>query len=135
MKYWLMKSEPDVYSFKDLERDRKTLWNGVRNFQARNHLRSMKKGDLAIFYHTGDERCAVGIMEITSDPLPDPGDDQFVAVEVRPSQAFARPVTLHEMKNHPILKEMAFLKQSRLSVAPIQASDFKELVRLGKRTS
>src|SRR3954464_9705250 len=100
MAYWLLKTEPSTYSFSDLRRDKKTPWNGVTNATALKHIRTMKKGDLALIYHTGDERAAVGVAEIASNPYPDPkaDDEKIVIVDVKAKQALPRPVGLVVMK-------------------------------------
>jgi predicted RNA-binding protein with PUA-like domain len=129
--YWLVKSEPDVYAYRDLERDGKTRWDGVRNFQARGHLRAMKKGDLVLYYHTGDEKAVVGIARVSREAYPDPtapGED-FSCVDLEPVRALGRPVPLAEIKKAPVLKDMILLKQARLSVQPVTKAEFESLTR------
>jgi predicted RNA-binding protein with PUA-like domain len=130
MKYWLVKQEPEAYSFDDLMRDGKTDWTGVRNFQARNNLREMKLGDKVLFYHSISEKSVVGITEISREHFPDPLDEKWIAVEVKPLQKFSRPVTLAEMKASKTLENIALIKQSRLSVMPLQDFEFDEILRL-----
>ena len=101
MAYWLFKQEPSTYNYQQLENDGKTAWDGVANNLALKHLRSVKKGDRALFYHTGDERQAVGIMEIISDPYPDPKDRSLTIVDVRPAGRLAKQVTLEQVKADP----------------------------------
>src|SRR5438067_402024 len=103
MARWLLKTEPDCYSWDNLVKDKKTVWDGVSNALALKHLRTMKKGDLALVYHTGDERAAVGVAEIVSNPYTDPkeGDDKLAVVDLKPKKKLARPVTLAEIKADP----------------------------------
>jgi predicted RNA-binding protein with PUA-like domain len=130
MKYWLVKQEPEAYSFDDLMRDGKTDWTGVRNFQARNNLREMKLGDKVLFYHSISEKSVVGITEVSREHFPDPLDEKWIAVEVKPLQKFSRSVTLAEMKASKTLENIALIKQSRLSVMPLQDFEFDEILRL-----
>lgn len=124
MNYWLVKSEPSVYSWMDLQRDKKTVWDGVRNFQARNHLKAMKKGDWAFIYHSMDDKAVVGIAEISREGFPDPKDKDWIAVELVPKKALKKPVTLASVKAHPQLKNMVLVKNSRLSVQPVTKEEF-----------
>jgi predicted RNA-binding protein with PUA-like domain len=121
MKYWLLKSEPDCYSYDDLERDKKTAWDGVANNLALKYMREVKKGDLAFIYHTGDERAVVGVAEVISDPYVDPSqnDPKLVAFDVKAKHRLARPVTLAEIKSHKALQDFMLVKMSRLSVMPV----------------
>src|SRR5215218_6345107 len=118
MAKWLMKSEPSSYSWDDLVRDGGTMWDGVRNNAARLHLRAMKVGDEAFFYHSMDERAVVGIMKVARGPQPDPKDRDWVSVRVEPVRKLDRPVNLKEIKAEPKLLKMELIRQSRLSVAP-----------------
>ena len=124
--YWLMKSEPAKYGFDDLVRDGRTVWNGVRNNQAALYLKAMKLGDRALFYHSNLGLAVVGVAEISRESFLDPSDaaGRFVAVEVSPVRAFARPVTLAAMKAEPRLAGMAMFRQFRLSVAPITPDEW-----------
>lgn len=134
MHYWLIKSEPEAFSWADQVRNDVEPWTGVRNYQARNNLASMKIGDLALFYHSVSEKRIVGVVEVVREAYPDPtaNEDRWVCVDVKAHGAFASPVTLAEIKADPALSEMALLKQSRLSVAPVTASEWKHLCRIGK---
>lgn len=134
MNYWLVKQEPATYSYDKLEREKKTVWDGVRNNLALKHIRQMKKGDRALFYHSGGERQAVGMIEIASNPYPDPkgGDDRFVVVDVKPLMKMKRPVTLDEIKKDPKFKNWELLRISRLSVMPVPANLWKEIVAKSK---
>jgi predicted RNA-binding protein with PUA-like domain len=135
--YWLLKTEPETYHFNQMVQDKKTNWNGVRNFQARNYLRSIQVGDLALIYHSGDERAVVGIAEVIKAGYPDldpkkPGD--WVQVDLKPVKSFPAPVQLAEIKQTPALADMPLLKQSRLSVMPITQKNFELLLKMGKVT-
>ena len=121
MSLWLLKTEPDCYAWDDLARDKRTAWDGVTNALALKHIRTMKKGDQALIYHTGDERAAVGVAEITSNPYPDPkeGDDKLVVVDLKPARKLPRPVTLDEFKADPAFAGWDLLRIGRLSVVPV----------------
>ena len=130
MANWLMKSEPGSYSWTDLVRDGGTEWDGVRNNAARLHLRAMTPGHEALFYHSGDERAVVGIMRITGPATPDGADGAWVKVPVEPVRALARPVTLAEIKAEPALAQMELIRQSRLSVAPVRAEEWRMIMKM-----
>jgi len=132
MAYWLLKSEPDVYSYDDLVRDKKTEWDGVNNNTALMHIRAMKKGDLAIIYHTGDERAAIGIAEIISAPHPDAAldDPKRVVVTIKPKKKFARPVGLPEIKADPVFAGWDLIRIGRLSVVPVPEKMWDHLAKL-----
>jgi len=130
MAYWLMKSEPGTYAWDDLVRDRATEWDGVRNPAARLHLKAMKAGDEALFYHSGDERAAVGIMRISRAGRPDPKDANWVSVAVEPVRPLARPVTLKAIKAEPKLAKMELIRQSRLSVAPVRDEEWRTILKM-----
>ena len=132
MAYWLMKSEPGSYSWNDLVRDGKTMWDGVRNNAARLHLRAMKAGDQAFFYHSMDERAVVGIMKITGPGQPDGDDGSWVKVPVEPVRALDNPVTLAAIKAEPKLAKMELIRQSRLSVAPVRDEEWKLVLEMAK---
>ena len=130
MAYWLMKSEPGTYSWSDLVRDRSTEWDGVRNNAARLHLKAMKRGDEAFFYHSGDERAVIGIMRVSREAAPDPKDPDWVSVAVEPVDALSRPVTLKEIKADDRLAKMELIRQSRLSVSPVRDAEWKAILEL-----
>ena len=135
MNYYLLKSEPDVYSIDDLKRDKKTHWNGVRNYQARNTLRTCKKGDLVLIYHSNDDRAVVGVGEVSKEAYPDvdpkkPGD--WVQIEVKFSQKLTTPVTLQQIKTISALKNIPLLKQSRLSCMQVSKAEFDTILKLGQ---
>jgi predicted RNA-binding protein with PUA-like domain len=130
MAHWLMKSEPGSYSWVDLVRDGGTEWDGVRNNAARLHLRAMKQGDQAFFYHSMDERAVVGIMEITGPGQPDGADGTWVKVPVKPVKPLAKPVTLAAIKADPRLAKMELIRQSRLSIAPVRDDEWAVILEL-----
>jgi len=134
MAHWLMKSEPCTYSWDDLVRGGSTEWDGVRNPAARLHLKAMKCGEEAFFYHSGDERSVIGIMRVTRDAAPDPKDPDWVSVAVAPVRALDRPVTLKAIKADPRLNKMELVRQSRLSVSPVRDEEWEAVLRLGQGT-
>ena len=131
-RYWLIKSEPEAYSFDRLVEDGRTLWDGVRNYRARNNLQAMRVGDEAFFYHSVSEKRIVGIVRISKAGLSDPKDDTgtWAAVEIEPVRKFATPVTLAAIKAEPTLEEIELLRQSRLSVAEIRPEEWKIVRRM-----
>ena len=132
MAKWLMKSEPHVYSWSDLVRDRATDWDGVRNNAARLHLRAMQPGDEAFFYHSGEERAVVGIMKIAGPGKPDGEDGAWVKVPVEPVRALKRPVTLRDIKAEPSLAKMELIRQSRLSVSPVREEEWAKVLGMAR---
>ena len=131
--YWLMKSEPTAYAWQDFLKDKKSDWTGVRNFQARNNMQAMKLGDQAFFYHSNEGREIVGTMKVSKLYHPDPtdGTGKFGMVEVTPVATLKKPVTLEMIKAHPKLKNMALLKQSRLSISPVTVDEWAVICKLG----
>lgn len=129
MAFWLMKSEPGSYGWDDLVRDGGTEWDGVRNPAARLHLKAMKAGDEAFFYHSGGERAVVGVMRISREAKPDPKDAGWVSVAVEPARPLA-PVTLKAIKADPRLAKMELIRQSRLSVAPVRDEEWSAILDL-----
>jgi len=132
--FWIVKQEPSQYSWKQFEKDRETYWDGVRNYQARNNLKNMKRGDNLLFYHSVVGKEIVGIAEVTREAYPDPttDDERWVVVDLKPIKPFKVPVTLEEIKAHKELSEIALIKQARLSVMPITKKEFQILLKLGK---
>jgi predicted RNA-binding protein with PUA-like domain len=128
--FWLVKSEPAKYAFADLERDGSTVWDGVRNNQAALYLKAMKVGDQVFYYHSQEGLAVVGVAEVAREAFPDPTDPagRFVAVELKPVRALARPVTLAEMKAEPALAGMAMFRQFRLSVSPVSPEEWKTIL-------
>ncbi|MBI1216660.1 MAG: EVE domain-containing protein [Alphaproteobacteria bacterium] len=133
MAYWLMKSEPSAYSWDEMAKDKRTGWNGVRNYQASNNMKAMKLGDECFFYHSNEGKEIVGIVKVSKLYHPDPSDKKgrFGMVEVTAVRPLKTPVTLAAIKEHKTLKEMAFVKQSRLSVSPVRAAEWKTICKLG----
>jgi predicted RNA-binding protein with PUA-like domain len=132
--YWVMKSEPFKYSFAQLLRDKKTVWDGVRNFEARNNMRAMKVGDLALFYHSNEGKSIVGVARIKREAYADPtaGEEDWSVVEVEPVASLKLPVSLEAIRAEPDLAEIALLKRSRLSVVPITKDHFDRILKMGK---
>ncbi len=132
MAYWLLKTEPGAYSYADLERDKKTVWNGVKNNLALKHIRTMSKGDLAFIYHTGEEKSIVGIAEIISTPYPDPKatEPRLVVVDLKPMEKLRKPVPLAEIKANNVFADFALVRIGRLSVMPVSATQWKALLAM-----
>lgn len=130
MAYWLLKTEPSDYAYADLEADRGTLWDGVGNNLALKHLRQIRRGDLALIYHTGGERRVVGIAEVTSDPFPDPerDDPRLVVVAVKPRRKLAEPIPLADIKSDAELEDFELVRLPRLSVMPVAEAVWKRLL-------
>ena len=133
MNHWLVKSEPETYSWSDLVRDKRTDWTGVRNYAARIHLKAMQPGDAVFVYHSGDDKSVVGIAKVTKAFFPDKtaDEDGWVAVELSAVSALKQPVTLAQIKADATLRNMTFVRQSRLSVSPVTAAEFAKLKKLG----
>lgn len=134
MQFWLVKQEPSKYSWQQFVEDRETYWDGVRNYQARNNLQAMKKGDRVLFYHSVVGKEIKGIARVTRESYPDPTTDDpaWVVVDLKPVKPMKVPVTLEQIKSHAKLREMALVKQSRLSVTPLTPAEFKIILALGK---
>ena len=130
MARWLMKSEPESYSWADLVRDGGTEWDGVRNNAARLHLKAMRQGDEAFFYHSMSDKAVVGIMRVTRGAEPDPKAPEWVRVQVEPVKPLAKPVTLAEIKAEPALAKMELIRQSRLSVAPVRDEEWAKVLEM-----
>ena len=133
--YWLLKSEPSTWSWEDQVKANIDMWDGVRNYQARNNLMKMKKGDKCFFYHSVSEKSIVGIVEVYKEYYSDPTDKsgKFVVVEVKALNSLKNPVTLEKIKQNKTLKNIALIKQSRLSVMPIMYSEYREILKLSKK--
>ncbi len=134
MQYWLVKSEPDVYAWEKLAREKRGTWDGVRNFAARNNLRAMSKGDLLLFYHSNIGKEIVGIAKVTREHYPDATAElgDWSVVDVAPVKKLARPVTLAQIKADPKFKEMLLVSRSRLSVMPVSEAHFERVLRLAE---
>lgn len=131
---WLLKSDPDAYSFADLERDGQTRWDGVSNNLALKHLRSIHQGDTALIYQTGDDKAVVGLAEVLTDAYPDPKqkDPRLVVVDLKAGRRLSRPVSLDEIKRQPALKDFDLVRLPRLSVMPVNEQQWKALMDLAK---
>ena len=131
--YWLVKQEPGAYPFSQLVKDGKTYWDGVRNYQARNNLQAMKKGDVLLYYHSQSDKTVVGLAKVARAAYQDPTteDERWVVVDVVPLKELVRPVELSQIKEDEALNEMALVRQSRLSVIPVTAKQFRRILKLG----
>ncbi len=134
MQFWLVKQEPSKYSWDQFVEDKETYWDGVRNYQARNNLQAMKKGDRVLFYHSVVGKEIKGIARVTRESYPDPtaDDPAWVVVDLKPVKPMKVPVTLDQVKSHAKLQEIALIKQSRLSVMPLTPAEFKIILEMGK---
>lgn len=134
MNYWLVKQEPTAYAWEQFVKDGKSDWTGVRNFQARNNLQAMAKGDQALYYHSNVGKEVVGIATVSKTAFPDPTADEpgWICVELKPLKPLSKPVGLDLFKKDPVLKETALIKQSRLSVMPLTPAQFKKVLQLGE---
>ena len=134
MQHWLVKQEPEKYPWTQFVKDKGTYWDGVRNYQARNNLRAMKKGDLVMYYHSVSEKAVVGVAKVTREAYPDPTakEGDWSVADLKPLKAMAGPVTLERAKADAKLTEIALIKQSRLSVMPLRAREFRRVLQLGK---
>jgi predicted RNA-binding protein with PUA-like domain len=133
-KFWLVKQEPSAYSWTDFVADGKTSWTGVRNYTARNNLRSMRKGDSVLFYHSVSDKAVVGIAKVLREAYPDSTatEGDWSAVDLAPEKALRQPVALGEIKRNPRLKDIALLRLSRLSVQPLSSAEFREIVDMAR---
>lgn len=133
MNYWLVKSEPFKYSWEHFVADGQTFWDGVRNYGARNNLRSMKKGDHVLFYHSNEGLCIVGIAIVVKEAYQDPTTDDanWVAVDLKPYKAFKQPIALAQIKTDPVLQNMDLVRLSRLSVGTVKLEEYKHICKLG----
>ncbi len=133
-KHWLVKSEPYKYSWENLLADKRTFWDGVRNYEARNNLRAMKKGDLVLYYHSNEGKQVVGVARVVREAYADPtaSEGDWSVVDIEPVKALEAPVTLAAIKADPALSDIPLLKRSRLSVVPVSAAHFKRILKLGK---
>jgi len=131
--YWLVKQEPDDYAWSSLVKDGRTAWTGIRNFQARNNLRAMEKGDLVLYYHSGKEKQVVGVARVAKAAYPDPTakEGDWSAVDLAPERSLPQPVSLASIKADPALADMPLVKQSRLSALPVTEAQFRRVLKLG----
>lgn len=135
--YWLVKQEPDSYAWETFLKDRRTSWDGVRNFQARNHLKAMRVGDPVLFYASVTGKAVQGLAEVSKAAYPDPTADEgdWVSVEIKAKRTLAHPVSLEQIKATPSLAKMALLRQSRLSVTPVTKEEFEQILKLSEKSS
>jgi|SRR6266850_1101234 len=131
-KYWLVKQEPEAYSWETFLKEKRTAWTGVRNFQARNNLRSMARGDAVLFYHSVTDKRIVGIARVVKEAYPDPTADEgdWVAVDLAPVKSLKTPLSLEQLKEDKLLKQMRLVRQSRLSVTPVSEAEFERIMEL-----
>jgi len=134
MNYWLIKTEPNAYSWDDLLDDKTTYWDGVRNYQARNNLKMMKNGDLCLFYHSVNEKSVVGVARVIKEHYQDPttDDDRWVVVDIVPDFSLKKPVTLVQVREDDNLSEMVLVRNTRLSVQPVAKNEFDVIVSMGQ---
>jgi len=133
MNYWLVKTEPETYSWENLVKDKTGVWDGVRNFQARSNMKAMQKGDLVFVYHTGDEKAIVGIARVAKDAYPEPKDNAWTAVDLTAERKLKTPVTLAQVKSDKKLSNMVLVRASRLSVQPVKKEEFEYIEALSKK--
>lgn len=133
MNHWLVKSEPFKYSWEKFNEDGRTFWDGVRNYQARNNLREMKEGDLVLYYHSNEGKNVVGVAKVVKESYQDPttDDKNWVVVDLVPVEALKNPVTLEQIKAEPSLSDISLVRQGRLSVMPLQATEFDKILEMG----
>jgi len=133
MNYWLVKQDPGNYPFEEFQKEKKTDWTGVRNYQARNFLRDMKRGDDVLFYHSGDEKAVVGFASVSKAAFPDPtaDDDAWIAVELKAGKKLKKPVTLAQVKADPKLANILLVKNGRISVMALTKPEYERIVKLG----
>lgn len=132
MNYWMVKQEPEAYSWDDFVKDGKTDWTGVRNFQARNNLKAMEKGDKVLFYHSVSGKEVVGIAEVSKSAFPDPTDEKWVATELKPVKPLKKPVSLAQIKANLALAQIKLIRQSQLSVMPLTKDEYEEIISMSK---
>ena len=134
MNYWLIKSEPGTYSWNDLVKDKKTFWDGVRNYAARNNMKAMKVDDKCLFYHSVNEKCCVGVAKVVKEFYQDPttDDDRWVVMDVAADFSLKKPVTLDMVKKEPMLTDMVLVNNSRLSVQPVKKEEFDKIIAMSE---
>lgn len=133
MGYWLLKTEPETYSWDNLIQDKKTTWDGVRNFQARSNLKAMKKGDVVFIYHTGNEKAIIGTAKVLKENYPDPKEKDWVVIDLAPEKKLKKPVSLSQIKGDKRLSNMVLVRASRLSVQPVKPEEFDLIVGLSEK--
>lgn len=133
MNYWLMKTEPETYSYDDMVKEKKAVWDGVRNYQARNNMKEMKKGDQVLIYHSVSDKEVAGIAEVVKEHYPDPttDDTRWVAVDLKPVRKLKKAVSLQEVKADSALENIALVRHSRLSVMPLKKAEYDRILEKG----
>jgi len=131
MDYWMVKSEPSSYSWEDFVKKGEDVWDGVRNYQARNFLRDMRLGDFVMFYHSGKEKAVVGLAEVSEESFPDPTNNDWLAVKLKVNSSLKNPVSLQTIKSEDALSDMLMLRQSRLSVMSLEKPEFDLILKMG----
>jgi predicted RNA-binding protein with PUA-like domain len=132
MNYWLVKTEPETYSWDHLVKEKKGTWDGVRNFQARSHMKGMQKGDKVFVYHTGEEKSIIGIAKVVKEHYPEPKDPDWVAVDLSPEKKLKKAIALSQVKSDKRLADMVLVRASRLSVQPVKEQEFNLIVSLSE---
>jgi predicted RNA-binding protein with PUA-like domain len=132
MNYWLVKTEPETYSWDSLVKEKKGTWDGVRNFQARSNMKAMEKGDKVFVYHTGDEKSIIGIAKVVKEHYPEPNDPDWVAVDLSPEKKLKKSISLSQVKSDKRLADMVLVRASRLSVQPVKEQEFNLIVSLSE---
>jgi predicted RNA-binding protein with PUA-like domain len=132
MNYWLVKTEPETYSWENLVKEKNGVWDGVRNFQARTNMKAMKKGDTVFVYHTGEEKAIIGVAKVAREAYPEPKDAAWVAVDLSPDKKLKKPITLAQVKSDKKLAGMVLVKASRLSVQPVREEEFNYILALSQ---
>jgi predicted RNA-binding protein with PUA-like domain len=133
MQYWLVKTEPDTYSWDNLVKEKKGVWDGVRNFQARSNMKAMKKGDLVFVYHTGEEKSIIGVAKVLTEAYPEPKDKDWVAVDLAPDKKLKKAISLAQVKADNKLANMVLARVSRLSVQPVKQEEFDYILELSQQ--
>lgn len=132
MNYWLVKSDPETYSWEQMKSEKRTFWNGVRNYQARNYIKEMKEGDLVLFYHSQSDKAIMGITKVVKEFYQDPttDDERWVVVDLEVVQDLPKPVTLEQIKQNEVLENIPLVRQQRLSVMPLSEKQYNEIIKL-----
>ncbi|MDQ3536209.1 MAG: EVE domain-containing protein [Bacteroidota bacterium] len=134
MQYWLIKSEPESYSWENFEEKGVERWDGIRNFQARNNIKAMQNGDMVLFYHSGKDKAVIGLAQVAGEPYPEPeNEDQWFSVDLKVLKKLKDSVSLVNIKSHPELANIALIKQSRLSVMPLKQREFQIIMDMGEK--
>ena len=133
MNYWLVKTEPETYSWDDLVKEKKGVWDGVRNFQARSNMKKMQKGDTVFIYHTGDDKSIIGLAKVVTEAYPEPKDKDWVAVDLAPDKKLKKAISLAQVKADKKLANMVLVRASRLSVQPVKEEEYKYILAMSQK--